>query len=173
MPADPTCSALASATSGTSACTASRRAVLLGAATLLAGLLPRSRTALAGEVYTGFLSSTAVGGYDPVAYFREGKPVSGSSSITTEWKGVTWRFASEANRTAFLAEPERYAPAYGGHCAWATAQGYKAKGDPQHWKIVEGRLYLNYDARVQADWEKDIPGFIRKADTNWPSVKDK
>lgn len=87
MPADPACSALASDPSGTSVCTASRRGVLLGAATLLAGLLPQGRIAQAGEVYTGFLSSTAVGGYDPVAYFREGKPVSGSSSITTEWKG--------------------------------------------------------------------------------------
>jgi YHS domain-containing protein len=125
------------------------------------------------QIYTGILSSTAVGGYDPVAYFNQGKPVEGKKDITFSWKGVTWRFASEANRDAFKAKPEAYAPQYGGYCAWAVSQGYTAKGDPKHWKIVDGRLYLNYDARVQRDWEKDIPGHIVKADKNWPAVLDK
>jgi hypothetical protein len=122
------------------------------------------------DIYTGILSSTAAGGYDPVAFFREGKPVPGRSDIAWSWKGVTWRFATPENRAAFQQRPEAYAPQYGGYCAWAVSQGYTAKGDPLHWKIVGGKLYLNYDARVQRDWEKDIPGHISKADGNWPAV---
>ena len=129
-------------------------------------------TAHAGspEIYTGLLSSTAVGGYDPVAYFTDGKPVEGKKDYTFAYKGVTWRFASEKNRDAFKAKPEAYVPQYGGYCAWAVSQGYTAKGDPRHWKIVEGKLYLNYDAKVQKDWEKDVPGHISKGDRNWPAV---
>jgi YHS domain-containing protein len=125
------------------------------------------------EIYSGILSSTAVGGYDPVAYFKEGKPVAGKSDITWTWKGASWRFASAENREAFRQKPEAYAPAYGGYCAWAVSQGYTAKGDPKYWKIVDGRLYLNYDAGVQKNWEKDIPGHISKADRNWPKVLDR
>jgi hypothetical protein len=122
------------------------------------------------EIYTGILSSTAVGGYDPVAYFTEGKPVPGRRDITFQWRGATWRFASEKNRDQFAASPERYAPQFGGYCAWAVSEGYTAKGDPAYWKIVAGKLYLNYDAAVQKRWEKDIPGHIAKGDKNWPTV---
>ena len=125
------------------------------------------------EIYTGILTSTAVGGYDPVAYFTEGKPVEGKRDITWSWKGVTWRFANEKNREAFKASPEKYAPQYGGHCAWAVSSGYTAKGDPKHWKIVNGKLYLNYNAKVQGDWERDVPGHIVKGDKNWPTVLGK
>jgi hypothetical protein len=145
-----------------------RRRSFLALAGMVA-LLP-AMPAAAGEIYTGLLSSTAVGGYDPVAYFTEGKPRPGLASITLEWKGATWRFASAKNRDLFRADPERYAPRYGGHCAWATARNYLAKGDPLHWRIVDGRLYLNYDAKVQSDWEKDIPGEIAKAEANWPAI---
>ena len=129
--------------------------------------------ARAPEVYTGLRSSTALGGYDPVAYFTEGKPVAGSRDINFSWKGVTWRFASEKNRELFKEKPEAYAPQYGGYCAWAVSRGYTAKGDPRYWKVVGGKLYLNYDAGVQKDWEKDIPGNIGKGDQNWPKVLDK
>lgn len=112
----------------------------------------------------------AIRGADPVAYFREGRPVPGSAAFSHTWQGVTWRFATAANRDAFAAEPERYAPAYGGHCAWAVAQGYTAPIDPAAWKIVGGRLFLNYDRSVQRRWERDIPGFIAKADANWPAL---
>jgi hypothetical protein len=141
-----------------------------------AALLPASSQkaqARAAEIYTGLLSNTGAGGYDVVAYVTDGKPVEGKRAIATDWKGASWRFASEANRAAFLAEPERFAPAYGGYCAWAVAQNYRAKGDPRFWKIVNGRLFLNFDASVQAMWEKDIPGFVRKADANWPAVLDR
>lgn len=134
---------------------------------------PLAASAKSPPVYTGWLSSTAVDGHDPVAYFVEGKPVAGSASITYQWNGVTWRFASEKNRDAFTAAPAKYAPQYGGYCAWAVSQGYTAKGDPNHWKVVDGKLYLNYDASVQRNWEKDIPGHIGNADRNWPKVLEK
>jgi YHS domain-containing protein len=125
------------------------------------------------EVYTGILSATAVGGYDPVAYFTEGKPVQGKKEIAFTWKGVSWRFANEKNLEAFKAKPEAYAPQYGGYCAWAVSQGYTAKGDPKAWSIVDGKLYLNYNADVHKTWQKDAPGNIVKADKNWPKVLEK
>ncbi len=123
-------------------------------------------------VYTGTFSSLAVSGHDPVAYFKEGKPVEGSSEHELEWNGATWRFSSAANLAAFEADPETYAPQYGGYCAWAVSQGYTASTDPTAWRIVDGKLYLNYSLGVQRRWEKDIPGNIAKADTNWPKVLD-
>jgi hypothetical protein len=125
------------------------------------------------EIYTGLVSATAVGGYDPVAYFTQGKAVAGKRNITFTWKGVTWRFATESNRDLFKDKPDSYAPQYGGYCAWAVSRGYTAKGDPRYWKIVDDKLYLNYDAGVQKDWEKDIPGNVDRADKNWPKVLDK
>ena len=125
------------------------------------------------EVFTDLVRGTGAGGFDVVAYVNAGRPVQGSAQITHVWNGASWRFANSANRDAFAAEPERFAPAYGGHCSWAAAQGYKAKGDPRNWKIVGGRLFLNYDANVQKTWETDIPGFIASADGNWPSLRQK
>lgn len=124
-------------------------------------------------VFTGLVTGVAVGGYDPVAYFTERKPVKGGKDTTAEHEGVTWRFASEATRAAFQANPAKYAPQYGGYCAWAVSQGYTAKGDPQAWTIHGGKLYLNYDKKVRATWEKDIPGNVAKGDANWPGVLEK
>lgn len=124
-------------------------------------------------VYTGFFSNVAVGGYDPVAYFTDNKPVKGDSRFSTEYQGAQWHFASAANRDRFIAAPERYAPQYGGYCAWAVSEGSTASADPRLWKIVEGKLYLNYDADVQKKWEADMAGHIRKADKNWPAVLGK
>jgi YHS domain-containing protein len=146
-----------------------RRNVLLTAFALLsaAGIMP----ARAGEkIYTGLLSGSAVGGYDPVAYFKLGKPVEGKSEFVTEYEGANWYFDNAENKDAFIANPKAYAPQYGGHCAWAAAGGYLAKGDPANWKIVDGKLYLNYNAEVQAKWVADIPGFISKGDANWPKI---
>jgi hypothetical protein len=125
------------------------------------------------EIYTGILSATAVGGYDPVAYFREGKPVPGKKEFSHTWKGVTWRFANAGNLEDFKAKPDAYAPQYGGYCAWAVSQGYTAKGDPKAWSIVDGKLYLNYNADVHKTWQKDASGNISKADRNWPKVLEK
>jgi len=121
-------------------------------------------------VYTGLLSNTGAGGYDTVSYFNTGEPVKGSTKYTSEHMGATWRFSTAENLALFEETPERYAPAYGGYCAWAVSQGYLAKGDPQHWAIRDGRLFLNYDESVQNRWLKDTEAFIRQADANWPKV---
>lgn len=144
--------------------------IALGAAAMSASPAAFAEKA---PVYTNFASDLAVGGYDAVAYFTDGKPVEGSKSFVHEHKGAKWRFASAENLAAFKANPDKYAPQYGGYCAWAAAQGYTAKGDPKNWKVVGGKLYLNYNTDIQKKWEKDVPGFIVKADTNWPAILDK
>ncbi len=121
-------------------------------------------------VYTGFASNLAVGGYDPVAYFKSGAPQKGEAAFEYDYMGTKWRFANAANLAAFKASPKSFAPQYGGYCAWAAAQGYTAKGDPKNWRIVDGKLYLNFNDEIQAKWEKDIPGFIAKGDKNWPGI---
>jgi len=124
-------------------------------------------------VNKSLLGGVAIEGIDPVAYFTDGKPVPGSKEHVFEWRGATWRFASAAHRDLFAADPEKYAPQYGGYCAWAVSRGYTAGIDPEAWKIHEGRLYLNYDPEVQAKWSEDIPGNIAKADANWPALAAK
>ena len=121
-------------------------------------------------VYTSTFSDLAISGYDAVAYFEDGKPVEGSDDHEVEWNGATWRFSSAANKAAFEADPEAYAPQYGGYCAWAVSQGYTASTVPEAWKIVDGKLYLNYSKGVQSTWEQDIPGNIAKANGHWPGV---
>ncbi len=115
----------------------------------------------------------AIGGADPVAYFTDSAYVPGTSEFTHDWNGVTWQFSSAKNRDSFAANPTNYEPQYGGFCAWAVSQGYTAEIDPSAWKIVEGKLYLNYDQKIQAKWAKDIPGNIAKANSNWPGVLSK
>ena len=145
---------------------------IISVAFLVLGGAVASGTAAATDepIYTGIFSSNAVSGYDAVAYFTEGKPVKGSKKFQTEYMETKWRFDSQQNLDKFLANPTKYAPQYGGYCAWAMAGGYKASGDPKQWKIVDGKLYLNYDAKIKAKWEVDIPGFIVKADVNYPEV---
>ena len=121
-------------------------------------------------VHTALLSHVAVGGYDPVAYFTDGRPVRGVSQFSITHQGYEYRFASAEHLAAFRANPSHYLPQYGGYCAWAVAHGYTAAGNPQNWRIVDGRLYLNYNDDIQRRWEADIPGFIRSANANWPSV---
>lgn len=123
-------------------------------------------------VYTAKKNNLAVSGYDAVSYFS-GTPVKGSADYTYSHNGADWQFSSQANLDAFKANPDAFAPQYGGYCAWAAAKGKLAKGDAKQWKVVDGKLYLNYSAGVKRKWEKDIPGFIEKADDNWPSLLDK
>jgi hypothetical protein len=143
-------------------------------ATLTAGCLitlaPAPAIAKSPETYTGAFSQTAVGGYDPVAYFEAKRPERGLPALSHRWKGAEYRFASPERLAKFRADPEAYAPQFGGYCAWAVSQGYLAKGDPRFWRVVGGKLYLNYDATVQKRWEADIPGLIAKARANWPRV---
>ncbi len=112
----------------------------------------------------------AIRGYDAVAYFSNGGPVRGSEKFSHLWRGATWYFASSANRDTFAADPEKYAPLYGGYCAYGVALGSAPEIDPKAWSIVDGKLYLNYNLPTRALWEKDIPGYIRKANANWPAV---
>jgi YHS domain-containing protein len=139
----------------------------------LALLLLSAPAAAKDPVYTGTLSNLAVSGYDPVAYFTEGKAVEGSAAFEHNWNGATWRFANAKNLEVFKADPEAYAPQYGGYCAWAVSQGYTASSDPNAWRIVGKKLYLNYNREVQKMWEKDAVGNIVKADKNWPKVLEK
>ncbi len=118
-------------------------------------------------------STPGLSGYDPVAYFADGKPMKGSGFHESVFQGVTYVFASEDHKKQFQANPERYVPAYGGYCAYGLAVGKKFVADPEVWKIVEGKLYLNLDRNIQQKWEKDIPGYLKKADANWPDIRDK
>jgi len=116
------------------------------------------------------LLGVAIKGYDPVAYFKDSRPVEGESRFTVEWIGAKWRFSSAENSALFKANPEKYAPQFGGYCASAVSRGYTASIDPASWKIVEGKLYLNYSSKVQAMWAEDLPGNISKAEANWPKL---
>ncbi|MBE9076016.1 YHS domain-containing protein [Romeria aff. gracilis LEGE 07310] len=112
----------------------------------------------------------AIKGADPVAYFTDAEYVPGSSEFTHDWEGVTWQFASAENRDRFASSPEQYAPQYGGFCAWAVSQGYIAPIDPEAWTVVDNRLYLNFNQKIQERWLKDVPDNIADADENWPDV---
>ena len=150
------------------------RTALLAAHLAVAALAlgaPAPAQAQKAEIYTSW--GSAIRGYDPVAYFTEGKPVKGSSQFTHRWKDATWRFASAQNRDAFAAAPEKYAPQYGGYCAYGVAQGYTVSTVPEAWSVVEGKLYLNYSLGVQSDWRKDPAGYIRKANANWPKALER
>ena len=121
-------------------------------------------------IYTRLFSSTAVSGYDAVAYFTEGKPVEGDSNYSTEYMGADWNFKNGENLAKFKENPGKYAPQYGGYCAWAVAHNTTAKGDPTQWTIYEGKLYLNYNADIQSKWTADKVNQILLADKNWPGV---
>ncbi|MBU2644003.1 YHS domain-containing protein [bacterium] len=124
----------------------------------------------ASEIYTGFFSSDAVGGYDTVAYFTEGRPVKGLKAFKTKYKGANWYFSSRENLETFQDNPTRYAPQYGGYCAWAVANGDTAKGDPLQWTIHNNKLYLNYNEEIKNKWLDNIETFITRGDANWPGV---
>ena len=124
--------------------------------------------AWAGEFFER--DGAALRGYDAVAYFKDGKPVKGAAEHKAEFKGSTFLFASQANRDAFAADPARYSPQYGGYCAFGVSGGYKAATDPAAFTVVDGKLYLNYNRDVQKQWSADVPGFIARADRNWPAV---
>jgi len=113
-------------------------------------------------------SGLALRGYDAVAYFREGQAVAGRAEFGHDWNGARWLFATDEAREQFAHSPEAFAPQYGGYCAWAVGHGYTADGDPEAWKIVGGKLYLNYNRQVREMWEQDIPAYIAAGDRNWP-----
>ncbi|MEM0936706.1 MAG: YHS domain-containing (seleno)protein [Pseudomonadota bacterium] len=143
-----------------------RRTLLAAPAVLL---LPRAALAASEpEIYSE--GGIAIDGTDPTGYFTASTPVAGDPAITLDWKGTTWRFASAEARTLFESNPDAYAPQFGGYCAWAVAEGYTASTIPEAWKIVDGKLYLNFNRRIQRRWERDIPGNIARGEANWPNV---
>ncbi len=133
-------------------------------------------------LFTGFggvafgqspVDDVAIKGYDTVAYFTAGKALKGNESFTFKWHGMTWYFLTKENRDLFSTSPEKYAPQYDGYCAWAMTEARKAKTDPEVWKIVNGKLYLNCSRSAYEKWSRDIPGNINKADKNWLKFEGK
>lgn len=123
-------------------------------------------------IYTGFFSSKALNGYDTVAYFTDNKAVEGNAKFVTKYKNADWYFASQQHLDMFLADPEKYAPQYGGYCAWAiSAQNDFASAAPSQWAIVDGKLYLNYDGGIKRKWALDPAFHIKQADINWSKLK--
>lgn len=131
-----------------------------------------SATATATPGGNGFVAlnkkdGLALAGYDAVAYFIESQPVKGRAEFSHNYNGGQWLFASAASRDAFAREPQKYAPQYGGYCSYAVSRGYTANGDPQAWRIVDGKLYLNYSLDVREMWAQDISGNINQGNQNW------
>lgn len=135
---------------------------------LLAGF-----SVMAQKSATFVQSGKAIRGYDPVAYFSEGKPVKGNEKLVYSWNNADWYFSSQQNLDLFKANPEKYAPQYGGYCAYGLSEGHKAPTDAEAWTIEDGKLYLNYNTDVRKMWIKEKKERIEKADKNWPEVKDK
>jgi len=115
----------------------------------------------------------AIRGYDPVAYSTEGRAVRGDENWTLDWSGAHWRFASEENRARFAAAPERWAPQFGGFCAWAMSQGFKSSTMPEAFRVLDGRLYLLYSKSVLERWEPQAKTLIPIAEANWTRLWDK
>ncbi len=149
-----------------------RRTFLSAAALGLpaAALLTGPARAGKPEVYAS--GGVAINGYDPVAYFTMSKPVIGDAAHTSDWNGATLQFSSAENKAMFDADPDKYAPKYGGYCAYAVSKGATAPTDPDAWTVHEGSLYLNFSVDVRSIWREDVDGNISKADANWPGVLD-
>jgi YHS domain-containing protein len=118
-------------------------------------------------------SGVAIHGYDPVAYFTENKPVEGMKQFAYSWQGTEWRFKSQQNLDAFKTNPEKYAPQFGGYCAYGVSEDHKSPTEPDAFTILNDKLYLNYNTKVKEMWIKDTKGRIEKAEMNWPALKDK
>lgn len=115
----------------------------------------------------------ALHGFDPVAYFTVGKPTQGNAKLVVTHGGAAYYFATQANLDAFKANPAKYAPQYGGYCAFGVSVGKKFDGNPQHWRVENGKLYLNLNADIAAMFNKDVPGVVAKAEGHWPKIQDK
>src|SRR5271154_7061283 len=140
---------------------------------LMIGVTAVTPAFAAGPELNATITGLALRGYDPVAYFTDGKPVIGNYTITAQHDGATYRFASEDHKALFLKDPAKYLPEYGGFCAFGAAKGVKVDGDPTVWKIVDNKLYLNLAPAVAGRWDQDIAGNIKTADEKWKAVKDK
>ena len=115
----------------------------------------------------------AVNGYDVVAFFTDSKPVKGTKDYAYEWNGVSWLFSTKQHLNQFSKNPEKYAPQFGGYCAYGMSEGHKAPTQVDTWTIIDGKLYFNYNSDVKELWKKDTAEKIKKAEENWPALKDK
>jgi YHS domain-containing protein len=113
----------------------------------------------------------AIGGYDPVAFFTESRPVKGAAAYHLTWKDANWQFSSQQNLDSFKASPDKYAPQYGGYCAYGTADGHKAPTEAATWTVLDGKLYFNYNEEVKSAWDNDRPKYIDQANGNWEKIK--
>ena len=118
-------------------------------------------------------SGLALDGYDAVAYFTENLPRMGKPEFTADYDGAKWQFTSKENRAAFQKEPAKYVPQYGGYCAWAVSHGYTADTDPNTGKVVDGKLYLNYNPNVAVKWNENVPKYVADGDKNWQNLAGK
>lgn len=121
------------------------------------------------EIYAP--SGIAINGYDAVAFFKDSKPVKGLNNLSYSWKNVNWLFASKENLESFKANPETFAPQFGGYCAYGTAQGHKAPTQIDTWTIVNNKLFFNYNQKVKELWNKNQSIFIDSASVKWPLIK--
>ena len=112
----------------------------------------------------------AIKGFDPVSYHTMQKAVKGNAQYAVEWKGAKWHFSSQENKDLFSSNPDKFAPEYGGFCAYAASKGSLAPVDPLAWTVRSDKLYLNYSMSVRDIWREDIEGNIKKADLNWPEL---
>jgi len=147
-----------------------RRTFLIATASAIPAAALLAQPAAAAQPPVFATGNIAINGYDPVAYFTEGEPVEGAAEFSSEWEGATVLFASAEHKVMFDADPEAFAPKYGGYCAYAVSKGYTASTDPSAWTVHEGRLYLNYSRSVRALWTTRRSSHIQSADANWPSV---
>lgn len=144
---------------------------LFSAAAITSTLLLSSLTNAADIDANADINDLAIKGYDPVSYFMDNKPMMGSNDYTATYKNAIYQFASAEHRDTFRANPEKYAPQFGGFCAFGVTKERKFDTDPTAWRISDGKLYLNLNKNVQKLWLKDVPGNIASADGIWPEIK--
>lgn len=147
-----------------------RRTFLIATAAIAPTAALYSQPAFAAQSPVFASENIAINGYDPVAYFTTSEPVEGLAEFSSGWEDATVLFASAAHKEMFDGNPEKYAPKYGGYCAFAVSRGYTASTVPEAWTVHEGRLYLNYSRSVRALWSARRSSHIQSADANWPGV---
>ena len=138
---------------------------------LPAVLLFASPTLAADPISTSWRNDVAVNGWDIISFWQ-GDPIKGDKDFEHVFMGAEWRFASEANRDLFAINPESFLPEFGGYCAWAVAHDKLARGNPEHWTLVDGKLYFNFNDRTDRLWAENRSAWIAKAERYWPGVLD-
>jgi YHS domain-containing protein len=150
---------------------AALRKLLSAAFLVLVVTISLGQSTSASQAHLNVKEGMALKGYDPVAYFTEGKPVTGNTNFTYQWQGAQWLFSTQKNLHAFAADPAKYAPQFGGFCAYGASRGYKADTDPQAFTVVGDKLYLNYNLKVKEEWLKDTARRIQLANAYWETLQ--